>query len=68
LALFGNFIYTELHPLEERGLLAEIDQKGKPAALTRHDILMPYVLNRCPTAVPKDRDRRPLTMAQKIAI
>jgi len=35
---------------------------------TRHDILMPYVLNRCPTAVPKDRDRRPLTMAQKIDI
>jgi hypothetical protein len=29
---------------------------------------LPYMLNRCPTAVPKDRDRRPLTMAQKIAI
>jgi len=34
LALFGNFTYAELHPLEERGLLAEIAQKGKPAALT----------------------------------
>jgi len=29
---------------------------------------LPSMLNRCQTAVPKDRDRRPLTMAQKIAI
>ena len=34
----------------------------------RHDILMSDVLNRYPSAVPKDRDRRPLTIVQKIAI
>jgi len=42
--------------------------RNMPKTESRHDILMPYVLNRCPTAVSKGRDRRPLTMAQKIAI